>query len=88
MNTCSKDPSEYCLDCKNCLIMKYVRFGVTDYIFLPLHVPHNYVSLKDNKQLSAGFYNFDKNKTFGHSESLKLKPKKEDSEIIRILFKV
>ncbi len=83
---CNKHSDERCLDCRKCVILKFVRFGFTDYVFLPLHVPHVCVILKDNKPISAGFYNFSKRHAFGHSEGLKIGIKKDDSEIISVLL--
>jgi len=87
MTVCNKDVSENCLDCKKCIILKYVRFGLTDFLFSPLHISHTLITLPDNNPISAGFVNISKMKVFGYSEGLCLKPKKDDEEIIKVFLR-
>jgi hypothetical protein len=87
MVDCNKKVSNECIDCRKCIIMKYVRFGLTDFLFSPIHIPHNSINLYNNKAISAGFINLSKMKVFGYSESLGLKPKKDDEEIIKVFLR-
>jgi len=85
MKDCNKKSDDYCIDCKKCIILKYVRFGLTDFVFLPLHINHSSVSLY-KKPISAGFVNISRMQTFGQSISLSLKPKKDDEDIIKSIL--
>lgn len=87
MNNCNLKSNEKCLDCKKCIIMKYVRFDFTDFVFLPLHIPHNNIFLKSGKEpISAGFLNITKMEVFGKSESLNLNRKKDDITMISLFL--
>lgn len=86
-NICNKKPSNACLDCRKCIIVKYVRLDITDFIFLPIHINHSKVLPIANKIISAGFLNITKMNTFGDSISLNKKPKQDDIEIIKLLLR-
>jgi hypothetical protein len=78
---------ESCLSCEKCLIVKYVKFDVSTFIFLPMHVPHNFVRrCSDMNPVSAGFFNITKGIAFGRSVGLNLASDPDDSSIIRILL--
>jgi hypothetical protein len=85
-NKCTVD--ENCLSCEKCLIVKYVKFDSTTFVFLPLHVPHNFVSsCSSTPPVSAGFFNITKGIAFGRSVGLNLASDPDDSFIIRVLLK-
>lgn len=75
--------SEKCLSCKKCLILKYVKFDLTTFVLLPLHIGHDFVKCcSKTEPISAGFYNVTKKVVFGCSESLNLKSCHSDSRVI------
>lgn len=84
---CSEKSSEDCLECRRCLVLKYVRFGISKFLFSPLHVNHKDIQCVEEKPVSAGFINLTKMQTFGESYGLKLKPKKDDVELIKTFLR-
>jgi len=78
--------SEKCLSCKKCLVVKYVRFDISTFVLLPLHVAHNSVKYLDVEPISAGFFNITKGIAFGHSESLNLESTPNDSFALKVLL--
>lgn len=67
--------------------MKYVIFKKGDMI-MPVvfsnHICHSEVNIIEATPVSAGFVNIINYETYGHSESLNLKPHKEDSHYIAL----
>lgn len=86
MNKCNDKASEKCLDCRKCIIMKYVRNGFLDFVFAPTHILHRTIACTREEPVSAGFVNLSKMQVFGHSEGLGLKSKEEDSDLIKTLI--
>lgn len=83
---CKKKTIDKCLDCKKCIILKYVRTDVTDFFFFPIHINHSKILSISKDIISAGFFNLTKMETFGESISLGKRPKKDDIEIIKVIL--